>query len=195
MKNRKIFAAAALIIILAAGLYAVIWSWAKLPPTFDGTQIDPAELYEHPQDVPIENIDGAAAVIVRKNLGEAYAANDVASVVFDFRGYDTLGESFILLTAIAGSYVILSTHASTERNSRIDALLCTILNRYGVIDKQMYQFVEMIRSAPILRDMDSADDLGEKFSEYDMERIREVVLGYIGKFYDKYHDKEGREDW
>ena len=84
---------------------------------------------------------------------------------------------------------------STERNSRIDALLCTILNRYGVIDKQMYQFVEMIRSAPILRETDSTDDLAEKFSEYDMERIREIVLGYIGKFYDKYHDKEGREDW
>jgi multisubunit Na+/H+ antiporter MnhB subunit len=28
--------------------------------------------------------------------------------VFDYRGYDTLGESFILLTAIAGSFVILS---------------------------------------------------------------------------------------
>ena len=36
------------------------------------------------------------------------AQNNVAAVVFDYRGFDTLGESFILLTAIAGSFVILS---------------------------------------------------------------------------------------
>ena len=41
-------------------------------------------------------------------LEKGMAANSVAAVVFDFRGYDTLGESFILLTAIAGSFVILS---------------------------------------------------------------------------------------
>ena len=29
------------------------------------------------------------------------------SVVFNFRGYDTLGESFILIGALAGSMVIL----------------------------------------------------------------------------------------
>ena len=63
----------------------------------------------------LSNVDGAAAVIVRKNLGEAYAANDVSSVVFDFRGYDTLGESFILLTAIAGSFVILARHTAEKK--------------------------------------------------------------------------------
>ena len=30
-----------------------------------------------------------------------------AAVVFDFRGYDTLGESFVLLIAITGATVIL----------------------------------------------------------------------------------------
>ena len=65
--------------------------------------------------------DGAAAIIVEKNLSEAYAANDVASVVFDFRGYDTLGESFILLTAIAGSFVILakSHHGKEEDDHEV----------------------------------------------------------------------------
>lgn len=31
----------------------------------------------------------------------------VASIVFNFRGYDTMGESFILVTAVTGSLVIL----------------------------------------------------------------------------------------
>jgi multisubunit Na+/H+ antiporter MnhB subunit len=29
--------------------------------------------------------------------------------VFDFRGYDTMGEAFILITAVAGTIVILYT--------------------------------------------------------------------------------------
>ena len=33
--------------------------------------------------------------------------NDVTSIVFDFRGYDTMGEAFILITAVAGAVVIL----------------------------------------------------------------------------------------
>ena len=110
MKSRKIVALLALLVILAGGLYALIHAKYQLPPTFDGTKIDVEHLYEHPEDESLAGSDGAAAVIVKKNLSEAYAANDVASIVFDFRGYDTLGESFILLTAIAGSFVILAKH-------------------------------------------------------------------------------------
>ncbi len=79
---------------------------------------------------------------------------------------------------------------STERSKNIDAVLCTVLNRYGVIDKQMYLFSEMIRSSPVLRESDGEEGFEGKFSEFDIERIREVVLGYIGKFYDKSHDRE-----
>ena len=78
---------------------------------------------------------------------------------------------------------------STERSKAIDAILCTVLNRYGVIDKQMYLFSEMIRSSPVLRESDGEDGFEEKFSQFDIERIREVVLGYIGKFYDRSHDR------
>ena len=46
---------------------------------------------------------------MQENLAEAHAVNDVTSVVFDFRGYDTMGEAFILITAVAGSAVILFT--------------------------------------------------------------------------------------
>ena len=83
---------------------------------------------------------------------------------------------------------------STERSKAIDAILCTVLNRYGVIDKQMYLFSEMIRSSPVLRESDGEDGFEEKFSEFDIERIREVVLGYIGKFYDRSHDRN-QEVW
>ena len=83
---------------------------------------------------------------------------------------------------------------STERSKAIDAVLCTVLNRYGVIDKQMYLFSEMIRSSPVLRESDGEDGFEEKFNQFDIERIREVVLGYIGKFYDRSHDRN-QEVW
>ena len=119
MKNRKVLALLAVAVILAGGLYALIHAKYKLPPTFDGSRIDVEHLYEHPEDENLAGADGAAAVIVKKNLHEAYAANDVASIVFDFRGYDTLGESFILLTAIAGSFVILARH--TEKKEKTES--------------------------------------------------------------------------
>ena len=115
MKTKKILALLSALIILAAGLYAVIHAYINLPPTFDGTKIDVEALYNDPDSAVVSSADGAAAVIVMKNLTKTYAANDVASIVFDFRGYDTLGESFILLTAIAGSFVILARHKASGK--------------------------------------------------------------------------------
>ncbi|MBR4165794.1 MAG: hypothetical protein IKR43_06105 [Lachnospiraceae bacterium] len=108
MKAKKIITLLSLAVILFASVTGLVYAWKKLPPTYDGTKTDVQALYDDPAKADPAGADGAAAVIVQKNLGEAYAANDVASIVFDFRGYDTLGESFILLTAIAGSFVILS---------------------------------------------------------------------------------------
>ena len=48
----------------------------------------------------------------------------------------------------------------------------------------------MIRSCPVLRESDGDAGFEEKFSEFDIERIRQIILGYIGKFYDRSHDKE-----
>ena len=84
--------------------------------------------------------------------------------------------------------IILS---SVNKNNRTDAILCTVLNRYGVIDRQLYPFADMIMSTPTLRDTDGKEELASKFSPYDYERIREIVMGYIDKFYDKNHDSEG----
>ena len=119
-KTRRILALICAAMVLAAGLYALVWAKINLPPTYDGSKVNVNDLYEHPDKENLQDADGAAAIIVQKNLGEAYAANDVASVVFDFRGYDTLGESFILLTAIAGSFVILAiSHRKEEKHDEV----------------------------------------------------------------------------
>ena len=115
-----------------------------------------------------------------------------------FNGKPMIREANICGRSVIGKVddqiIVKIVLVSTERSKAIDAILCTVLNRYGVIDKQMYLFSEMIRSSPVLRESDGEDGFEEKFSEFDIERIREVVLGYIGKFYDRSHDRN-QEVW
>ena len=96
-------------IILFAGVFAS-FRLNAMPRTYEGQKAEPS-VYELMQDPEIadENapVDGAAAAIVQQNLKNAHAVNDVTSIVFDFRGYDTMGEAFILITAVAGTMVIL----------------------------------------------------------------------------------------
>ena len=49
----------------------------------------------------------AAQYYIENGLQETGAANIVASVILDFRAYDTLGEATVLFTAIIGATVIL----------------------------------------------------------------------------------------
>lgn len=99
-------------VILFSCIFAAV-TMADMPRTYDGTKA-PVSVYELQQDPSSyddysdSQADGAAAVIVQQNLEKTHAANDVTSIVFDFRGYDTMGEAFILVTAVAGSIVILS---------------------------------------------------------------------------------------
>ena len=88
MKN--LITAIALILVLCLGVYAVVYMQQEIPITYDGR--DP---------------DGVADIIVKENLEKTQAVNNVTAIVFDFRGYDTLGESFVLLIAITGATVIL----------------------------------------------------------------------------------------
>ena len=115
-----------------------------------------------------------------------------------FNGEPMIREANICGRSVIGKVddqiIVKIVLVSTERSKAIDAILCTVLNRYGVIDKQMYLFSEMIRSSPVLRESDGEDGFEEKFSQFDIERIREVVLGYIGKFYDRSHDRN-QEAW
>ena len=108
-KCRKIIFALSLAVILACGFFAA-GQMAASDPTYEGRGTDVIALYENPTVYDNSNADGAAAIIVNENLEKTAAANVVYSVVFNFRGYDTLGESFILIGALAGTLVILRGH-------------------------------------------------------------------------------------
>lgn len=105
-KTKKIVLAISLVVILACGVWAAV-GMGMSEPTYDGTHMDPVDLYENNSNYDNSTADGAASIIVNENLEKTAAENVVFSVVFNYRGYDTLGESFILIAAIAGSLAIL----------------------------------------------------------------------------------------
>ncbi len=109
-KAKKIAAIVSVCVVLLAAVYAVVYAYVFIPVTYDGSDTNVVELYNNPQDYDTSDPDGVADIIVKENLDKTMAVNNVSAVVFDWRGFDTLGESFILLTAIAGSFVILGVH-------------------------------------------------------------------------------------
>ena len=105
-KTKKIVLAISLVVILACGVWAAV-GMGLSEPTYEGSHMDLVDLYENNSNYDNSTADGAASIIVNENLQKTAADNVVFSVVFNFRGYDTLGESFILIAAIAGSLAIL----------------------------------------------------------------------------------------
>ena len=106
--------------ILLVGFITASVCMGGLKPTYDGKNaaVSVAKLQEDPTKGDVSKADGAAAVIVQQNLDKTHAVNDVTSIVFDFRGYDTMGEAFILITAVAGSAVILFTKKSGKEEDK-----------------------------------------------------------------------------
>ncbi len=106
--------------ILLFAFIAASVSMSKLGPTYDGRKaaVKVAELQKDPDKFNDAEADGAAAAIVQQNLAKTRAVNDVTSIVLDFRGYDTMGEAFILITAVAGSAVILFTKKSGKEEDK-----------------------------------------------------------------------------
>jgi multisubunit Na+/H+ antiporter MnhB subunit len=51
--------------------------------------------------------DAASQTYLDKGLDDTGAANIVASVILDYRAYDTLGEATVLFTSIVGATVLL----------------------------------------------------------------------------------------
>jgi len=51
--------------------------------------------------------DTASQTYIKKGLDDTGAANIVASVILDYRAYDTLGEATVLFTSIIGAAVML----------------------------------------------------------------------------------------
>ena len=108
MKTKRAVCLVSLLVILAFGIFAMSYTYQNVKPTYDGRDTDVTALYADPTDYDVSDPDGVSEIIVKTNLEKTMAVNNVAAVVFDYRGFDTIGESFILLTAIAGSFVIVS---------------------------------------------------------------------------------------
>ncbi len=102
-------------VVLVAMLAGAL-GMAKMPRTYDGANaaVSVYDLQQNPESYDDSTADGAAAAIVQQNLANTHSVNDVTSIVFDFRGYDTMGEAFILITAVAGATVILFTKKEKE---------------------------------------------------------------------------------
>lgn len=105
--------------ILLCGIYACI-TMSGMPRTYTGNDdaVSVYELQQDPKAYDDSETDGAAAGIVRQNLDKTHAVNDVTSIVFDFRGYDTMGEAFILITAVAGTCVILFDKKNAKKEDK-----------------------------------------------------------------------------
>ena len=119
MNGKKWVGLIALAIIFLAGVYAVLYMYTDLGVTYDGVNTDVTELYAHPEDYDLTDEDGVASAIVELGLDKTKAVNNVAAVVFDFRGFDTIGESFILLAAISGSFIILRTNKEKKEEDEL----------------------------------------------------------------------------
>ena len=107
--------------VLIAGIFACL-DMARMDRTYDGTKaaVSVYELQQDPSSYDDSKVDGAAGAIVQQNLEKAHAVNDVTSIVFDFRGYDTMGEAFILITAVSGAIVILHDKKKENKEEKKD---------------------------------------------------------------------------
>ena len=108
-------------VLLFAFVFAAV-TLGGMERSYDGAQaaVSAYELQQDPASYDDTAVDGAAGAIVQQNLDKTHAVNDVTSIVFDFRGYDTMGEAFILITAVAGSIVILSKGKKKEEEEKKD---------------------------------------------------------------------------
>ncbi len=106
---KKVVVAVSIFIIFVAGVLAALYAYKNVDIPYEG-DTNVVDLIDDTSNYDNKDAEGIADIIVNENLDKTMAANNVAAVVFDYRGYDTLGEAFILVTAIAGTFVILATH-------------------------------------------------------------------------------------
>ena len=110
MKAKRIIGLLALAVILVAGCMVMRSTFDNVPITYDGSDTDVVDLINNPAAYDTSDPDGVADIIVKTGLDKTRAVNNVAAIVFDYRGFDTIGESFILLASISGCYVILRSN-------------------------------------------------------------------------------------
>jgi multicomponent Na+:H+ antiporter subunit B len=93
-----------LFLVAGAGLAALLgWGVAGLPAFGD---------YHGPYGLVLNQVA----------LGERHTTNVVAAVVFDYRGFDTLGEELMLFAAVAGTALILREAREEEAKQVVDAV-------------------------------------------------------------------------
>jgi len=97
---REFFAVVVSVVIIAVIFLAGVRVLSETLPDFGTAAFTAAA--EAP-DMP----EPAAQDYIENGLRKTGAANLVASVILDFRAYDTLGEATVLFTAIIGATVIL----------------------------------------------------------------------------------------
>ena len=95
--------------VIFVAMIAAAFKMGTFAPTYSGEDaaVSVYDLQQDPDSYDDSEVSGAADAIVQQNLANTHAVNDVTSIVFDFRGYDTMGEAFILITAVAGVTVLL----------------------------------------------------------------------------------------
>ena len=105
-------------VLLVACVFAAV-TMGQMPRTVnpDKPAYSVYELQQNPVAYDSVAADGAADAIIQQNLSNTHAVNDGTSIVYDFRGYDTMGEAFILITAVAGVTVLLR---KTEKEKKED---------------------------------------------------------------------------
>jgi len=122
VKAKKVIGLLALAVILVAGCMVMRSTFDNVPITYDGSDVNVVDLINDPATYDTSDPDGVADIIVKTGLDQTRAVNNVAAIVFDYRGFDTIGESFILLAAISGCYVILRSNKNTRKEEVIDEI-------------------------------------------------------------------------
>lgn len=109
--KRTLYAVLVVALVFAIGIVSAL-SMGRLVPTYNGS-INVEDLQNDPSNYDLSEADGVAYVIITQNLEKTNGENVCYSVVYNFRGYDTMGESFILIAAVAGCICILRTSKKT----------------------------------------------------------------------------------
>lgn len=104
---KKFFIYFSLTVLLTIGSFSMYKMATVSTPTYDGSATKVYDIMRNPENYTVEKSDGVANIIVKETIKKTGAINAVTAVVFDFRGYDTLGESFVLLTAVSCTAIIL----------------------------------------------------------------------------------------
>ena len=109
----------ALFLVAGAGLAALLgWGVAGLPAFGD---------YHGPYGLVLNQVA----------LGERHTTNVVAAVVFDYRGFDTLGEELMLFAAVAGVALILREAREEEAKRVVDAMRSEPVRAVGLAAVQL----------------------------------------------------------